>query len=570
MLQRAQLYNIIIAMETQNLILAPNQLWKEYDPSSEPLRPSYLEFKESEKYYSVAVFINGDKHDNSYTRIYVYGYLPKQTQFNSNIIFINDVLDKTFSVDNLKAYADAGYGVFTFDYIGKTSLHGHYTIYPDSISYANYSLSKEHLTHAIPTAKDTTFYVWNKVCMKVIALIKQLRGDDCKIILSGYKTGADIALQVAAIDKRVDAVASFLNLGWKDYRNYPRFATDLHMPIDDERKRWLAGCATESYLKFVKCPILCVTTTNCSITSLDRIADSEAILKSNRVPFSLSTLTGLSDSISFRARSLLYGWLTALTQNKKMPKNPDVELKIDKNGILIAQCSIDKSLDIEDIIINYSYDELDSTLRSWSSKYLDVNDLKTSLPIYSETQSVFAFITVNYKNGISLSSSLRYLTIDEDPQIVREPIKKTRIIFQKNMGIDGWLVEIVGSMFQFFEPQIVQGPLNLSGITCESGSLSTYSIGSYTLKSVSQNLLQFDACANQNRDLIIEVCSGTYGAYKTYRAKASLQKDTWKKCSLRLSDFKDKDLISLKSWRNVKKLSFIDANGVLLNNIIWV
>ena len=557
-------------MEQENLILAPNHLWKDYDPNAAPLRPSYLEFKEAEKYYSVAAFINGDLYGNSYTRIYVYGYLPKQTSFNTNIIFINDVLDNTFSVDNLKAYADAGYGVFTFDYVGKTALHTHYTIYPESISYANYSQAGTHLTHATPTAKDTTFFVWDKVCMKVIAMIKQLRGDDCKIILSGYKTGADIALQVAAIDKRVDAVASILNLGWKDYRNYPKLATDLHMPINDERKRWLAGCATESYLKFVKCPILCVTTTNCSITALDRIEDSENILKGNRVAYSLSILTGLSDSVSFRARSLLYGWVSSLSQGKKMPKNPDLDLKIDKNGILNVSCSIDKSQDIEDVIVNYSYDELESTLRSWSSKYLNSGDTKTTLPIYSETQTIFAFVTVNYKNGISLSSSLRHLTLDEEIEVVREPVKKTRIIFQKNMGIDSWIVEIVGSMFQFYEPQIVQGPLNLSGITCETGNLATYSIGDYTLKSVSQNLLQFDACANEDRDIIVEVCSGTYGMYKTYRAKTTLQKNAWKKCSLKLADFKDENLVSLKSWRNVKKLAFINSSGVLLNNIIWV
>ena len=571
MLQRPILYIIIFAMEnSNNAIFAPTQLWKDYDPSAEPLRPSYLEFQETDNYYSVAVYINGDKYDNSYIRIYMYGYVPKQTTLNTNIIFINDVMDKTFSVDNLKAYADAGYGVFTFDYIGKTNLHGHYTIYPKEVAYANYAQSGSHLTHAIPTAKDTSFFVWDKVCMKVIASIKQLRGDDCKIILSGYKTGADIALQVAAIDKRVDAVASFLNLGWKDYRNYPKLAEDLHMPIDDERKRWLVGAATESYLKFIKCPLLCVTTTNCSITSLDRIPDSVNILKGNRVPFALSVISGLSDSISFRARSLLYGWVSSLSQNKKLPKNPDVDFKTDKLGNVIVNATIDKSLDIEDIIINYSYDELDSTLRSWSSKYLNVDDLKTTLPIYDETQIVFAYVTVNYKNGISLSSTLKHFVIQPDAQLIKSAIKKTRIIFQKNMGIDDWLVEIVGSMFQFYEPQIVQGPLNLYGITCEKGNLATYSIGSYKLKSITQNLLQFDACAETDRQLIIQVCSGTYGMYKTYTAKIKLEANKWKKCSLKLFDFKDDNLVPLKTWRDVKKLAFLDANGVLLNNIIWV
>ena len=553
-----------------NTILAPTQLWKDYDPYSEPLRPSYLKFEEEENYYVVAAYINGDKYSSGYTRIFVYGYMPKVTTLNTNIVFVNDVMDQTFSIDNLKTYAIAGYGVFTFDYIGKTKDHSNYTLYPSTISYANFAECNEHLTTANPTAKDTTFFVWNKVCMKVISLVKQLRGSDCKIILSGYKTGGDIALQVAAIDKRVNAVASFLNLGWKDYRNYPKYAPNLHMQITDERKRWFAGCATESYLKFIKCPTLCVTTTNCSITSLDRLQDSLTILKGNKVPFSLSIMVGLSDSVSYRARSLLYGWTSTLVKGNKMPKNPELDIKLDKNGTVIASCSVDKSLEIDDVTVNYSYDELDSTLRSWSSTFVNNDDFKTTLPIYEETQTLFAYVTVNYKNGISLSSTQKMLTIAEDDEVQRLPVKKTRIIFQKSMGIDSWIVEIVDSMFHFYEPQIVAGPLNLAGITCEKGNLTTYSIGEYKLQSVSQNLLQFDAYSKQERDLIVEVISGTYGKYVTYTAKAHINSPNWEKISFKLSDFKDANLIPLKAWRDVKKLSFRNTNGVLLNNIIWV
>ena len=553
----------------ENDILAPTQLWKDYDPYLEPLRPSYLKFEETENYYTVASYINGDKYGSTQTRIFVYGYMPKISQANTAIIFINDVLDSAFSVDTLKAFVEAGYDVFTFDYIGKTS-HTNYTQYPPAVAYANYDLCGEHLTHANPTARDTTFFVWDKVCMKVISLVKQLRGKDYNIVLSGYKVGGDIALQVAAIDKRVNAVASFLNIGWKDYRNYPKLAHNLQMPIDDERKRWLAGCATESYLKFIKCPTLCVTTTNCSITSIDRIADSSAILMNNKVPFSLSILSGLSDSLSFSARALLYGWLRALSQNIKMPRNPDLELKLDKNGILIATLQIDRSQDVEEIIINYSYDELDSTLRSWSLDYISNQGTKAQIPLYEETQEVFAYVTVNYKNGTSLSSIEKYISIPNDETIVRLPVKKTRIIFQKNMGTEGWLVESEGLMFQFFEPKIIEGPLGLSGLTCESGNLSTYSIGEYKLKSVSQNLLQFDAFSSKPRSLKIQVCSGTYGKYKTFTAIAKLTKPTWTKCSLKLFDFKDENFIPLRSWRDVKKMSFIDASGILLTNIIWV
>ena len=44
----------------------------------------------------------------------------------------------------------------------------------------------------------------------------------------------------------------------------------------------------------------------------------------------------------------------------------------------------------------------------------------------------------------------------------------------------------------------------------------------------------------------------------------------WQKIALSHSDFKTKDLVSLKDWNRVKKLSFVDINHALINNVIWI
>ena len=42
-------------------LLTPRQLWSNYDPYKEPLRPSYLDITESQSYYHFKTYINGER-----------------------------------------------------------------------------------------------------------------------------------------------------------------------------------------------------------------------------------------------------------------------------------------------------------------------------------------------------------------------------------------------------------------------------------------------------------------------------------------------------------------------------
>lgn len=550
-------------------ILTPKQLWNEYDPYKEPLRPSYLDIQEEDSYYHFTAYINGDSFDNEPIRIYVQCYIPKKSSFNTNLVLITDVgLNVTTDAQQINL-AKKGYGVFSFDYSGINHKDAKYTHYPKAINYANYAYSKENFETITKTAKDTPIFIWSKVCRKVVNLVKQTRGDDSQIILAGYKYGADIAWQVAAMDKRIDGIVAFLNAGWKEFKDYPKFSSYKNLEINDSEKSWLSACSTQAYIKFVNCPALILAASNSTTTSLDRLVDSINLIKANGANVCLNISSGQCDSITKEAQILFTKWVDSMRIGTTLPKLPKIVLS-EVNGSLIATADVDKSQDIERISIHYSYDEIDSSLRSWSTRLISLAGLKTDIPIYNETKLVFAFTSVKYKNGFELSSIPSYIEITPDLKLNKEEIKKSRIIFQKSLGITGWLVEQSSVYVDIVQPKIQQGPLNIYGITSSIGNLSTYTIGEYKFKCELQNLLQFDACSKEARSLVVEICSEKDGKYDYYYSTINLPKNNWTKFALKVTDFKTKNLIPLKDWGNIKKLTFIDVDNTLINNILWI
>ncbi len=550
-----------------NVILTPKQVWEGYDPHKEPLRPSYLRFEEVNGNYEIEGYIDGELHTNEITRIYVKGYIPITSDINSNIIFINSFSEANIISFGQMQYTKQGFGVFSFDYYGKKKDSLKYTRYPKDISYANYEESGEHLNHATPTAKDTCVYIWDKVCMRTINFIKQLRGADSKIFLCGYQNGADIAWQVAAIDKRVDAVATILNAGWREYKDYPKLL-GIEPPVDDERKRWFTGSATATYINFVKCPALCVISSNGTLTPLDRIEDTLSLIQKNKKMATLYIAVGLSDTITYTSRKLFSSWINAIAQNKQLIYNPEIKLTKAKDGTVKATIKADKISELAAVIVHYSYDELDPTLRSWSSENVSLSNLSTTIPVYTSTKLIFAYVSVTYANEVKLSSIPVHINIDDS--FTRSPIKKNRIIYQKNFGTRGWILEQDKSLLEFLEAKIQEGPLGISGITGSYGNLSTYAIGDYKYKSDNQNLLQFVAAPRDNRKLEVKIITSTQGLYETYSTIVQLSGGVWTKCSLKISDFKTKDRIPLRDWGDIKKITFVDIKNTLINNIIWV
>jgi len=84
-------------------------------------------------------------------------------------------------------------------------------------------------------------------------------------------------------------------------------------------------------------------------------------------------------------------------------------------------------------------------------------------------------------------------------------------------------------------------------------------------------LFQFDCYCQDERELEVELTVQEDDKTIIYSTIVQLNgSDQWQKHPIELQSFKTADMMAMKSWKGIKKLTFKDIKGVLVNNILWV
>ena len=107
------------------------------------------------------------------------------------------------------------------------------------------------------------------------------------------------------------------------------------------------------------------------------------------------------------------------------------------------------------------------------------------------------------------------------------------------------------------------------GLTAGGGDLTTFAVGDFNLSKEDGTMLRFDIYSPIERDVTIELTALKDKQPQAYRCIAHTVPGEWTTITRAAADFKDDKLRALKAWSDVKRLSVIDVNGVMLNNILW-
>lgn len=546
----------------ENKILTPLQLWSDYEPSGK-LCLAYQKYQEVDGLYYFEAYINGDKYGNEFVRIFVRGYYPKG---NCNrAIIVADGYTVNITDEYLRNYAELGYCVFEFDYCGYKDIFAPHTIYPNEVMYGNLALAGDHLNLAIPSAKNTCVYLWTKICRRVINFAKDICGQDSTIILMGMMSGCDITWQCAGIDNRVNGLVNIINGGWKEYQAYPKFAQGFDLNMDEERERWLTGCSAQSYAMFIKCPTLFIGTTNSTITSVDRIENTLNLIDSN---VALDLCAGHCNNIDETSSNLIEKWLLSFNNISTLPENPTVEMVASDNTITVS-AEFDSSDDIAEISLYYCFDELVSSVRNWKCESLMLANPKLELPFSAENKLILAYVRVEYRSNWTVSSLPTYLDLSQSNAKAEEKRPPVHIIYQRKHGVSPWVSES-NNCFNLNTPSVKTGAYDILGISLDSGNLSTYSIGDSSKYCDNNKILQFDSYSQEATVCKVIVTAVEGENVCEYSANVTLLPQDWTKVSLELVDFKSSEMMPLKDWRSVKKLTLVNPKGLVFNNFIWV
>ena len=547
--------------------MSPNKLWASYDADAVKLKPNFIKYDTSSNgVVDFEVYLSCEGEDKSTTLTYCYGKIPKENYKNATLIYIrgyrSDLIENVFD-----SFLPKGYAVVCFDYIGKTDETSKYTIYPDSLKYANLAYSARHLDGFVKSPKDSCVFIWSKMCRNVITFVKKLLGEDNKIYLRSSLEGGNILWQVAGMDRRVEGIIAANNAGWKESRGLFRFSESPdEFSFSEEKIKWMSACAPQSYAKFVTCPVLFISGTNSALTSIDRVEKTFA-LTNNGGDNTACFCSNLTNTMNLTAKTSLAIWLDKVYYGEPRPKSPSASFDV-VDGQLFVKMEYDDSQEVERLSVYYCYHEINSELRHWNKEILSSANPTAQIPIRTEDTQIFAYASVLYKDGQFYSSLPIMHNLDND-DIERKPLNRSHIVYERKNGPDTWVVDNISG--EYYMPELKAGAYDIVGVTAQKGNLATYKISDKKYEHSENSILQFDCYSENSRSLIVEMCVEIdLFNYESYQVEVLLSGEEWQKIALSHNDFKTKELIPLKDWKKVKKLSFLNIDGTLISNIIWV
>jgi hypothetical protein len=187
------------------------------------------------------------------------------------------------------------------------------------------------------------------------------------------------------------------------------------------------------------------------------------------------------------------------------------------------------------------------------------------VPVFSESEPVYAFVTVKYKSGIFLSSAVNSV-IPHALGVEPEKLAFKRLVYDSDMGLSDWL--ILDKNTADLKLKMESGPFGLQGVTSSAHRLATFRLADPQYKGKPESSLQLTLYSPVRQTVDISVASSQnlarYGAVKEL-----FPDDNWTKLTVGVKDFKSADGV-LGSWSDVLSFEIESGATVLVNSLLWV
>lgn len=529
--------------------LTPLQLWQGYDPNEELPQLNIIDMCTSDGVTALKFVYTALNTSMGKTRISADVRYINSADVHPVIIYVED---GTGDID-MSEYIAAGYAVVVCDHL---ALRG--AIYASDIEYAKLGAEGEHIRAKLG-ADNSALFIRSKVIRRLITALDalpMLAAD--KVALIGWDESCDIVWQVAAIDKRVGAIAAFLNCG----------GAEICAATEDEQLRWDIGCSVQANAKFVECNALISLATNSSKYNFDKTIDTIKQLKSGNTRIIINPQ--LAEQVYDNTISIIKFLKASIVSAAPLIAIPTLSASVTESALTV-DFNVDSVMrDVLDVQVYYAYDNDElPEFRNWYAQSVGADMQgrgKAQIKTYSPDESVHIFVQANYKNGLTLSSEPCTVVPSELGEVTLSN-RNNRIIYERKLGVSQFVEITNGKIIKSNSVKTIPGAMEILGITSDKGDILTYRIGE--IKASNEDaILQFDIYSTA-----VDSCKLIITDYKRvkYTANVALKSsEEWHKIQLSTSDFKNSDMLSLKSWENVKSLCFIGACQYLINNILWI
>lgn len=565
------------------MIVSAISLWKTYNLDT-PLRESEWGNEERDGRVYAHVTYTGHTVADGSVRIYArFGKPAAEGQYPA-ILLLPDA-GESYDEGLMDYFIDRGYAVLMPDYSGKMKTDGTgvmRTIYPASLSYANYEQAQGLYDLEGVEAHKTAWYEWTYVALTSVKYLK-CRQEITAIGVVGVKKGGEIAWQ-AMLSPDIQCGVPINAAGWHSFLDVSKFgansANAYH--LSNDQHRYIAAVEAQSYATYVKCPVLMLCALRDGGFDCDRAYDTYVRIGNKDG----NALVYSPDSGACIDPSALVDMDLFLEKNLKgreiyIPDTLNISVK-EQDGALDIQVECDHEGILEEAGIYYAEGDLKtrSTYRDWRRMYTvagrEVKNGKFGYQIkpFGGATAVFAYAYAKFINGFKITSKI---VSKKREDIDLNAVKGRRLFSGKEMdcfSVAEYKDYAIGGIFLESDavPKFSEGYGGIRGAYSVCG-IRTYKISSPRFIPEENTLLEFDAYCKETQTLRVSVETAALNTEdECYSCEVEIKGGgKWKRIILRAADFKgEKAGRPLANFCNGSALVFNSAGECGVTNILWL
>ena len=555
-------------------ILSPQSLWANF--VIEEISAEVISEKKVREIIHTKLIINGKKTADGQVRISAYMAKPNGAQSKSAVILTNKS-KLSFDDKVILDFAKSGFTVIAVDLTGKCEGKEDYTVYPESLQYANYENAKEKVVSATGDIYESCWYEWSVSLRYVIEYLKSIGIE--KIGAVGVGNSATAVWHAISITEDINCAVMVGNAGWRVYKNIDKFSDEVDPTFTDEELQVLAGIEPQSYAKLVKCPVLMLSSTNSFIYDGDRAFDTVERI-SDELYTAINYSINFVEGVDYQSYQDMKIFLREHLLEKKatyLPTSPDITVEI-KNGKMEIEVTPSEKkgknpIKPTSVYLYASEGEQKSYLRCWQK--LEGEPVKNKwifnyLP-YSKSKIATFVAKCEYENGYTVSSKIIAKKFEET-----EVLGSNKSSIMYSARVENLESVFTGESSELFDIEnkgrviVKNGPMEISGIRAEFGLL-TFKVNAEKDRPKEDAILMFDVFAKQDLEFSVSIFADYFGDKKEFVAKFSVVGGkVWHNIRLDISRFKTAEGRILKNYESVNAVKFYGEGVYLINNVLWV
>ncbi len=552
--------------------MTPSEVWEGWSPTLTPLETAIISSETIDNFSKNEIFFTVEKFEEDRLRAFARIHYDKRWCDNRPAVLLLPSLenkhDYTFFAEKL---VKEGYLVCVLDYSGNLKTNDFHTTFPKELSYASIKECKQHMLTISSSARNTPWFWWAKIARRAVSMLEEHRlVQKNRIGIFGFGTGAQIAWQVAGVDKRLSALIP-VNGGGYLWSRKPDSAGTIIIPENDNERAFSSGVGAETYAKQVTCPTCLIASSNSAYFNVEKVKNIFSIVPSQSKQLIISK--GTDSQISKRSFDSMLLWLRANFAFDKV-ESPSPELFFENiNDRLYVRLNTDKPASENELYI--AKGDIHPIARYWDSvvcsQKIGENQFTCQVEIASLDETLLAFATISYPDGTLVSTPAikttpRKLGINK---ISKETRSKSRLLYNSSMALDAFSVSTNDILKEDDLLSVEKGACGIAGVTTKKGSLSLLRKPSDMSETLDATIFMFDAFSTIKRRITVKMLTKTDTVY--YSAEVDLLgENRWQKILLKISDFKSENGKTLTGFDNIASITFVDGENILFNNMLWI